>query len=581
MEDENPVVEGVLLLPPVGKVLKKSWQKKYCALFDRSSTGVARIEIYDNNTKPGNVKIHPLEDVIKLSRKSVNVINIIAKNSLFEFATVSEDESNLWFDVLKRVSFGTNVQENSLEQENDLYCSSDEGVFCVKLHPSEASQRCNLSSQYYILVVTSSALQLLDQTDNKLLFTWPFNYIRKYGYKEGNFTFEAGRKCTTGEGVFFLEHPSHNEIYRCLSARMKTMKKMLSGESVSSLIGCRDLQFALSMEPGSRCPLPPSLQDISNKSPLESHLSSVKSSVSSINLKKRIPEKPPRKYLPPKQEIHSRASRIVNNPGHEYADINIEESNPIKYDRVESRTDAWKTLGIQDPTHSEMVTKNSVDSYASWGTLIKPKSTGDVAKNEKGAPTIITEQTSSSISQNYDCLQHFGSSNALNDNPGYKTVPNNISIENLQQSDQTYYSWCTLPGVKPGRGKPEEIPAPAIMSETPADDQSYDRLNCLGKPVNQNVNANYKEISSPMPAIKLIPFSNLYEEVNVTSERLADDSHLGYAKIKKQPSIDKLKGFENHSNPASVGGTKDDQQTVAHQFQNHQPYAVISKPKRV
>lgn len=87
-------------------------------------------------------------------------------------------------------------------------------MFLVKLHPSDASQRCNLIATNYILVVTPSALQLRNEMGNKLLFTWPFNFIRKYGYKSGKFTFEAGRKCASGEGVFYLEHHNHNEIYR-------------------------------------------------------------------------------------------------------------------------------------------------------------------------------------------------------------------------------------------------------------------------------------------------------------------------------------------------------------------------------
>lgn len=83
----------------------------------------------------------------------------------------------------------------------------------VKLHPTEASERCKLVSQNYILAVANSSLQLKDEA-RRLLVMWPFSFIRKYGYKQGKFIFEAGRKCSTGEGVFHFEHTNYNEIYK-------------------------------------------------------------------------------------------------------------------------------------------------------------------------------------------------------------------------------------------------------------------------------------------------------------------------------------------------------------------------------
>lgn len=70
-----------------------------------------------------------MEDVIKITKKSVNIINVVTKNSTFEFETQSE-EFNQWFESLKLVAFSPETNDDtSVEQENDLYCSSDEGIF--------------------------------------------------------------------------------------------------------------------------------------------------------------------------------------------------------------------------------------------------------------------------------------------------------------------------------------------------------------------------------------------------------------------------------------------------------------------
>lgn len=131
------------------------------------------------------------------------------------------------------------------------------------------STRCGLDPGPYTLLLTSSAIQLRDSKEQQLLFTWPYLYIRKYGYRDGKFTFEAGRKCETGEGEFQLKCNNQQEIYRCLSLKMKSMRKLLGGEiPSSSSIFCTDtsnqFQAALSMEARSRSPLPPSPNSSTN-----------------------------------------------------------------------------------------------------------------------------------------------------------------------------------------------------------------------------------------------------------------------------------------------------------------------------
>lgn len=83
----------------------------------------------------GQVKIITLEDVIKITPKSLNVISIFTKNSDMEFGTMSEENMNQWFEALKSVVFPSeNTLTNDIEQDNDLYSSTDQGKFKKKIN---------------------------------------------------------------------------------------------------------------------------------------------------------------------------------------------------------------------------------------------------------------------------------------------------------------------------------------------------------------------------------------------------------------------------------------------------------------
>ncbi|XP_060524450.1 docking protein 2 [Cylas formicarius] len=423
MELEDDVHRGYLLLPPGGKLLlKKSWQRKFCVLFKSSKFGIARLEIYEStDTKSGQPKIITLENVIKITIKSPTSFSVLTKAGEYDFATVSEESLQDWVSAIQNVAFPDEVSKiTSIEEDNELYCSSAEGVFYVKLHPSPASQRCNLDSTNYILVLTSNAVQLRNMSDNKLLYNWPYCYIRKYGYKQGRFTFEAGRKCDSGEGIFYLEHPNQQEIFRSLANKMKSMKKLLSGESTSSLLEAGDLQLqaAINNEAGSRSPLPASLSvasladtNISSRSHI-SHFEIDSQSIASLVRPK--PKKPPRKTVSQKPVAPIPSPRRNADSQSVYEPI-------CRYDTVEQRSDAWKTMGVEDINHTEQANSDEDDpEYMSWGHV--KKELDNLKPDRTLAPAVITEVTSTLDGTNYDKLNFFGSSGRLNVKSGYKQV---------------------------------------------------------------------------------------------------------------------------------------------------------------
>ncbi|CAH0382635.1 unnamed protein product [Bemisia tabaci] len=417
MGNESPFKEGYLLLPPHGVLsqLKKSWQKKYCLLFKSSKYGIERLELFDSKedvvSKVSSAPIITLENCIKITRDAQkhqpHVFVLVTKVSIHHFAANSEDEMDEWLSAFQAVAFKDNVSRQTVEEDNDLYCSSgDVGVFEVRLSKSDASVRCGLEPGSYTLVVAPSALQLRSLKDQTLLFTWPYRFIRRYGMHAGKITFEAGRMCDSGEGVFYFEYSHQQEIFRCLSLKMKSMKKLLNGESSSIICGENQFQAALSMMARSRSPLPPS--SASTTSLLDSDACSIPSIKSLMPIKnpppppplKPKPKKPPRKHILPKPSILSENKSSINVAVDAGKDFNDTQN----YDDIEVRNEAWKTLGIDTMTHSENPFISDVTNSSSQ--------LSDMSQTE--LPKVFIKPNANIAHDDYNTLQHFGPTLKMN-----------------------------------------------------------------------------------------------------------------------------------------------------------------------
>nr|CAD7589699.1 unnamed protein product [Timema genevievae] len=540
MEMDTPLKEGYLLFPPQGVLgqLKKSWHKKFCQVFKASKRGIERLEVFDSEDDTGtntSLRIITLENCVKITpdaqKHQLNVFTIVTKTSTHHIAALSENEMSEWIRVFQSVAFKDDCSRRTIEEDNDLYCSSGEGVFMVNLVPSEASRRCGLEPGAYTLVVSSAAIQLRDSANHHLHFVWPYRYIRRYGYREGKFTFEAGRKCDTGEGTFHLEHSNQQEIFRCLSSKMKSMRKLLRGDAA---IVCGDTQFqaALSMEAGSRSPLPPSptstttLLDIDFSNAISQ--SSLKPLISPTTEMKPLiapkpklkPVKAPRKHI--LASSYSQSKLLLGHDElstdsfekfgkyHKFSGVDLvagsmvslaDTDQSLAYDKVEVRKEAWRTLGMDDMTHTERF----VDSEQEPNHILPESKLSNIESRVVPCSKILPQQVSNKSadpSENYDTLQHFGSSSKLNTNSGYQHIHGLAPIS---------------------------FPAP---------EPSQDQCNSWN---------DYSVI-----------------EEGFQSFRLADDSHQGYGMIRKKPAPD---------TQAFV--------TPNHKMYNEQEYALVVKPKRV
>lgn len=368
-----------LCFGPLSLLFQKS--TKYCLLFKASRHGIERLECLESETDK-NPKIVTLENCVKITQEPTpaNLIHIVTKTGSLSLNLATEEDLKQWLVALQSVAFkekadqantSSHSSSTAIEEDNDLYCSSyGDGVFVIQLIKTDASQRCNIPEKMYKLSLGATDLLLVTfEDEKKVVAKWPYRFIRKYGYRDGHFTFEAGRKCDTGEGNFSLDHASPQEIFRCMSTKMKSMKKMLHGDPS---LNAEEAQLSVavsSMEAGSRSPIPlfpttPSSDfDINSASSAQLHhsfasvrgflssadsLSNVSTTSSSIPVLKHIPNKPPRKTLPetpsPSQQV-----KLPELPKRNAVVV----VGPRDYESIEAITDAWKTLGIDEVRHTE------------------------------------------------------------------------------------------------------------------------------------------------------------------------------------------------------------------------------------
>jgi hypothetical protein len=553
-------------------------------LFKRSSEGIERLEIGDSETDK-NLRLVTLENCIKVNSEPLPaLINVITKTGQIVFQCSNENELNMWTKSLQQVAFRETHNEkqskrNSIVEYNDLYCSSfSEGKFTCTLMPTDITVKNKLESRVYILELTTTEIQLKNYDDESIAAKWPYRYIRKYGYREGKFTFEAGRKCDTGEGILKLDHSNPQEIFRCMSAKMKSMKKLLNGDSSGSLdCGENQLNAALSMEAGSRSPLPPLINspnspdvDISITShaslrgflsssdsiPFVNPSTSVATSSNSAAIKNTpiisIPNKPPRKTL---HIVNSNERISSSNQQETLVQLDSPPTPPERnksmlgryrdYECIENITEAWRTLGIDEVKHTENVSMPEDELEEFVWQRSKSFNRNETRKisivdiNENNTTSISSSsklEIASKDESDYDRLEFFPASNKITSS-GYTTI---VPI----------------------------IPLPKKKAPPVSDD--YEVIT----PIDEHLPST--SVQEPPP-------------LQLAASRLADDSYLGYG-VLRRPSLPQPQASTSSSNISSFSSTTTTTQTVVlsdddllleHNKYNQLEYAIVSKPKRV
>ncbi|XP_039736062.1 docking protein 3 isoform X2 [Pteropus medius] len=254
---ETPVKDGILYQQHV-KFGKKSWRKVWGLLYAGGPSGVARLESWevrdgglgpasDRSAGPGR---RGERRVIRLA-DCVSVLPADGESCPRDtgaFLLTTTERSHLlaaqhrqaWMGSICQLAFPGTGESSSGPgeaeapkrglvpmEENSIYSSWQEvGEFPVVAQRTEAAARCQLKGPY-VLLLGQDAIKLSEPASSQALYTWPYHFLRKFGSDKGVFSFEAGRRCDSGEGLFAFSSPRARDLCGIVAAAIARQRERL------------------------------------------------------------------------------------------------------------------------------------------------------------------------------------------------------------------------------------------------------------------------------------------------------------------------------------------------------------------
>lgn len=230
----------------------QKWRRFGAALYGGSGCALARLELQEGSEKSrrGEAprRVIRLNDCLRVSEASgeassprdTSTFFLETTERLYLLAAPTAERGD-WIKAICLLAFpGQRKELSGLEgkggrprmEENELYSSATAGTpqkeFAVTMRPTEVSQRCRLRGSY-TLRVGESALELWGgPKSGTQLYEWPYRFLRRFGRDKVTFSFEAGRRCVSGEGNFEFETRQGNEIFLALEEAISAQKNATS-----------------------------------------------------------------------------------------------------------------------------------------------------------------------------------------------------------------------------------------------------------------------------------------------------------------------------------------------------------------
>ncbi|XP_005373696.1 PREDICTED: docking protein 2 isoform X2 [Chinchilla lanigera] len=245
--EEMAVKQGSLHLQQQ-QTFGKKWRRFSAVLYGESGCALARLELHEGLEKlrrgEAARKVIRLNDCLRVaegggeasSPRDTSAFVLETKERLYLLAAPSAERDD-WMQAICLLAFPGQRKESlgpeekggwPRMEENDLYGSPATGVpckeFAVTMRPTEASERCRLRGAY-TLRTGVSALELWGGPEpGTQLYDWPYRFLRRFGRDKVTFSFEAGRRCVSGEGNFEFETRQGNEIFLALEEAIAAQK---------------------------------------------------------------------------------------------------------------------------------------------------------------------------------------------------------------------------------------------------------------------------------------------------------------------------------------------------------------------
>ncbi|XP_048856685.1 docking protein 2 [Brienomyrus brachyistius] len=360
----------------------KKWKKVWSIIYRESSHSVSRMEFFEykdsamlvNVEKPErtgrkqeNKKVIKLRDCIRVSQtdsencpKDCRPFLVETTEKLFLFAAeICELEG--WTQALCETAFPKSWGEPGIKkrgsimhsrgdgaevemEDNTLYSARDSVMkdFKVTIRKTEVSEKCRLRGTYTLRTDFDSLL-LKDVKSGEVIFTWPYRFLRRFGRDKVTFSFEAGRRCDSGEGNFEFETKQGNTLFQAVDRAINLQKSNMAPQRQASggvdvvLDNGTTYSTVNDIQPR-ECP-PPSQ---GSRSRLELPADKMLTGVKSLNIDTRPP--------PQKNQVKSISScPLLNSEDSTYSQISMPREQG---ERVERAQEMPSSKPVQDSEYS-------------------------------------------------------------------------------------------------------------------------------------------------------------------------------------------------------------------------------------